>query len=119
MEVVSWFILFFFGCSDDVFFANIFHSKKFILSAVLPILVCLVNYVIGIIFYKSLKEKPIKKFMIKTGVFLSIRFVLILLLSFLLIVFDVVYIKFYFLPFVIYFFIFKFIEVLKINKVGF
>jgi hypothetical protein len=116
MNIEEQLLSFFLNCTKDVFYKEIIYSSKFILSVVLPIFICLINYWIGVKYYRYLMQKDFSKFSRDIGIFFTVRIGAIIGVSFFLIKFELIHIKFFFITFFLYFFIFKILEVLKLNK---
>ena len=118
MDIEERLFTLFFSCSSDVFYEEIIYSSKFILSAFLPILICIINYFFGLKYYRWLQFKDLTYFSRNIGIFFFIRIGLLLLVSFFLVKFSLIYIGFFFISFFFYFFLFKIVEVVNLNKFG-
>jgi len=106
----------FFDCSAETFFNELLYNKEFIFSIIFPFLVCFISCTLGIKYAKTLLNQTVENTLKKNSIFIIFRTVVLILISFLLIKFNLVFTKFFLVLLFIFYFAFKIIEIIKINS---
>ena len=116
MNIEEQLLAFFFDCTKDVFYKEIIYSNEFISSIILPIFICGISCTVGIKHASILNKQAIENTIRKFSIFIIIRTVIIIAISFLLIKLYLVFIKLFLVLLFSSYFIFKIIEIIQINR---
>jgi len=95
---------------------NNYDILKLVISLIIPIAIVVINYFIGIAFIRHIFLLPINKLLNRFLIATFIRIVVISLASILIYKSGYIYPVLFFISLFILFFVFKIIEILKINK---
>ena len=105
-----------FDCSIEIFFNELIYSKEFILSIIFSFLICFISCIIGIKYAKTLVNQTVENTLKKNSIFIIFRTAILILISFLLIKFNLVFTNFFLVLLFFFYFTFKIIEIIKINS---